>query len=169
MWLSVAESAVNVAFMRALAGILEWGACGCKEAALHEQLDPGERLEMRFSPLFHWLLAALGMGQNRTGVVLTPLDVQVRAGSFGVTISREQIASVRECSSPWWAPAGVHTNFRGRWIVDGGPGRLVRLELSPPALGKNLGLRISIKRLDLGLEDNAGFMSKLGATRLADD
>ncbi len=134
-----------------------------------EALGAGEELEIRFSPWIHWFLRVFGMTRNRTGVVLTPHDVRVDAGGFHVTVSRGQIASVRECSSPWWAKAGVHTDFRGRWIVDGGTGRLARLDLTPPAHGRMAGRTVSIRRLDLGLQDNAGFVAKLAATRLADD
>jgi hypothetical protein len=126
-------------------------------------------MEIRFSPWFRWLLTAFGMSQGRTGVLISAADVRVRASGFRLTIAREQIAAVRECAAPVWAPAGVHTDFRGRWIIDGGPGRLVRLDLSPPAQGKNLGVPISVKRLDLGMADNAAFVARLGAARLADD
>ena len=136
---------------------------------MQEPVGAGEQLEIHFSPWFRWFLRALGMGPKRTGIVLTPHEVQVRAGSFRVRVCRDQIASVRECSPPWWAPAGVHTDFRGRWIVDGGPGRLVRLDLSPPAQGRMAGVTVSIRRLDLGLEDNASFAAKLAAARLGDD
>src|SRR5690349_8336489 len=72
------------------------------------------------------------MGPKRTGIVLTEHDVQVKAGGFRVAVSRDQVASVSQCSPPWWALAGVHTDLRGRWIVDGGPGRLVRLDFHRP-------------------------------------
>ena len=128
-----------------------------------EPMGAGEQVELHFSPWIRWFLRAVGMGPKRTGIVLTPDEVRVRAGSFRVTVSRDQIASVRESSPPWWAQAGVHTDFRGRWIVDGGPGRLVRLDLSPPARGRLAGMTVSIRRLDLGLEDTAGFVAKLGS------
>lgn len=134
-----------------------------------EVLSTGEQLEIHFSPWISWLLHVFGMSQKTTGVVLTPHDVRVKAGAFHVTVSRDQIASVRECSSPWWAKAGVHTDFRGRWVVDGGTSRLVRLDLTPPAHGRVARRTVSIRRLDLGLEDNAAFVAKLAAARLADD
>jgi hypothetical protein len=131
---------------------------------LHDQLGVGEQLEIHFSPWIRWFLRAFGMGPKRTGIVLTPHEVQVRAGHFRVIISRDQITSVRECSAPWWM-AGVHTDFRGRWIVNGGPGRLVRLDLSPPVEGRMAGMTVSIRRLDVGLEDNARFLAKLASPR----
>ena len=136
---------------------------------MQEPLGAGEQLEIHFSPWIRWFLRALGLGPKRTRIVLTPHEVQVKAGSFRVTVSRDQIASVRECSPPWWALAGVHTDFRGRWVVDGGGSRLVRLDLSPPARGRTAGVMVSIRRLDLGLEDNASFVTKLAVARLGDD
>lgn len=131
---------------------------------MREPLGAGEQLEIHFSPRFRWFLRALGLGPKRTGIMLTRHEVQVMAGLFHVTVSRDQIASVRECSSPWWALAGVHTDFRGRWVVDGGPGRLVRLDLSPPAQGRVASMTVSIRRLDLGLEDNASLVTKLASS-----
>jgi hypothetical protein len=133
---------------------------------LQEPLGVGEQVEIHFSPWIRWFLRALGMGPKRTGIVLTPDEVQVKAGSFRVMVSRDQIASVRECSPPRWAQAGVHTDLRGRWIIDGGPGRLVRLDLSPPAQGQMAGMTVSVRRLDLGLEDSASFMAKLASSRV---
>ena len=131
---------------------------------MQEPLGAGEQLEIHFSPWIRWFLHALGMGPKRTGIVLTPHEVQVKAGSFRVTVSRDQIVSVRECSPPWWGLAGVHTDFRGRWVVDGGPRCLVRLDLSPPARGRVAGMTVTIRRLDLGVEDNASFVTKLASS-----
>jgi hypothetical protein len=39
------------------------------------------------------------------------------------TVPLDHIVAVSECSAPWWAQAGVHTDFCGRWIINGGPGR----------------------------------------------
>ena len=87
--------------------------------------------QVRFSPRLRWLLRALGMGPKRTGLVLTSYEVRVKAGGFQTTVPLDHIVAVSECPAPWWAQAGVHTDFRGRWIINGGPGRLVRLGLSP--------------------------------------
>lgn len=131
---------------------------------MREPPGTGEQWEIRFSPRIRWFLRALGMGPKRTGIVLTPHDVRVRAGGFRVTVSRDHIASVSERPAPWWAQAGVHTDFRGRWIVNGGPGCLVRLVLAPPAQGRMAGMTVSIWRLDLGLQDNASFAVKLASS-----
>ena len=123
------------------------------------------REQLHFSPRLRWLLRAVGMGPKRTGIVLTPDELQVRAGGFGLTIPLDRIASVSECPAPWWAQAGVHTDFRGRWIINGGPGRLVRLDLAPPAEALILGRRLSVRRLDIGVEDDVGFLAKLSEAR----
>jgi hypothetical protein len=121
--------------------------------------------QVRFSPRLRWLLRALGMGPKRTGLVLTPYEVRVKAGGFQTTVPLDHIVAVSECPAPWWAQAGVHTDFRGRWIINGGPGRLVRLGLSPSVEARILGMRLPVRRLDVGLEDNAGFLARLSELR----
>jgi len=121
--------------------------------------------QVRFSPRLRWLLRALGMGPKRTGLVLTSYEVRVKAGGFQTTVPLDHIVAVSECPAPWWAQAGVHTDFRGRWIINGGPGRLVRLDLSPSVEARILGMRLPVRRLDVGLEDNAGFLARLSELR----
>jgi len=121
--------------------------------------------QVRFSPRLRWLLRALGMGPKRTGLVLTSYEVRVKAGGFQTTVPLDHIVAVSECPAPWWAQAGVHTDFRGRWIINGGPGRLVRLGLSPSVEARILGMRLPVRRLDVGLEDNAGFLARLSELR----
>jgi hypothetical protein len=122
-----------------------------------------ERFEIRFSPRLRWLLTAFGMGPRRTGVQLSDNSLRVRAGLFSVEVPRSAIRAVSEVPAPWWAKAGVHTDLRGRWIVNGAPGRLVRLQLSPPATASTAGIRVTIRRLDLGLTDNERLTQMLSA------
>ena len=44
--------------------------------------------------------------------------------------------------APWWALAGVHTNLRGRWIVNGASGDAVRFDLSTPVEGRRSAARV---------------------------
>jgi hypothetical protein len=124
--------------------------------------DTRERFEIRFSPRIRWLLRGLGMSPRRTEVVLSSGELRVRAGALRVEIPTYCIASVTEAKAPWWL-AGVHTDFRGRWIVNGAPGRMVRLDLSQPVRAKLARFNVTIRRLDLALADNALFRERLAA------
>jgi hypothetical protein len=120
-----------------------------------------ERFELRFSPRLRWLLTALGMGPGRTAVVLSADSLRVRTGMFRVEVPRSAIAAASEVRAPWWAIAGVHTDLRGRWIVNGAAGRLVRLRLSPPAEASMARVRVRVRRLDIGLVDGGRLVQEL--------
>jgi hypothetical protein len=126
---------------------------------------PAERFDIRLSPTIGWLLRGLGMGPKRSGLVLAPPRLQVRAGLFRADIPLSDIVSVRETSAPWWALAGIHTDLRGRWVINGAPGRLVRLDLAQPVRGQMAGVPVRIRRLDVGLSDNAGLIRELASHR----
>jgi hypothetical protein len=121
-----------------------------------------ERFELRYSPRLRWLLTAFGMGPRRTAVLLSRDSLQVRAGMFRVEVPRSAITAVSEVPAPWWAMAGVHTDLHGCWIVNGAPGRLVRLQLSPPARASMAGIRVGVRCLDVGLTDNERLTQMLG-------
>jgi hypothetical protein len=122
-----------------------------------------ERFEIRFTPRLRWLLGAFGMGPRRCTVLLSGDSLRVRAGLFRVEAPRSAITAVSEVPAPWWALAGVHTDLRGRWIVNGAPGRLVRLRLSPPARASLAGLPVTVRCLDVGLTDSERLTQSLTA------
>jgi len=123
---------------------------------------PVERFDIRFSPRIRWLLRGFGMGPARSGVLLAADSLQARVGSFRVETPRSVITAVSEVRAPWWAVAGVHTDLRGRWIINGGPGSLVRLELAQPVTASVGRLHVRLRRLDVGLTDNARLARMLG-------
>jgi hypothetical protein len=128
-----------------------------------ESETPLERFDIRFSPRIRWLLTIFGMGPSRTAVLVSQDSLRVKAGMFRVEIPRSRIAAVDEVRAPRWAMAGVHTNLRSRWIVNGAPGSLVRVRLSEPATASIAGLHVRLRSLDIGLTENARLMQILGA------
>jgi len=123
--------------------------------------EPGERLGLRYWPGSRWLLTLLGMGPRRAGVVLTGSELRVRAWPFRLVVPLTAPAAVRLDRAPWWALVGVHTSTRGRWIVTGAPGSVVRLDLAEPCEGTFAGIRIRVTRLDVGTVDDAGLLRRL--------
>lgn len=123
--------------------------------------DHARRFEIRIAPWSRWLLRVAGVGGPRSGLFLAPETVTVRAGGFRVAIPRSDIADVGRARAPWWALGGVHTTLRGRWIVNGASGQVVRLDLSRPVEGRMAGFRTRVRRLDVGLVDDDALLEAL--------
>jgi hypothetical protein len=103
------------------------------------------------------ILAASGMGRRRVRVVLTDAQLQVRAGIwFRADIDRAALRRVSCQRDVWWA-IGVHTDFRGRWLVNGSPRGIVAIDFDPPARARMAGIIVKVRRLGLSLEDPDGF------------
>ena len=121
----------------------------------------GERLGLRYWHGTRWLLTLLGMGPRRSGATLAEAGLQVRAWPFRVDVPLSSIAAASADRAPWWALAGVHTSTRGRWIVTGAPGPVVRLDLARPCTGRLAGIPVRVSRLDVGTADDAGLLRRL--------
>ena len=114
---------------------------------------------MRYARWMRPLLALSGLGARRVKVELSDTELVVRAGVwFRVTIARASIRAVERRDDSWWA-IGVHTDFRGGWIVNGSPRGMVVVNLDPPARARASGLSVKVKRLALSLEDPEAFIS----------
>ena len=61
---------------------------------------------------------------------------------------------------PW--AVGVHSNFRGRWVVNGSSLGIVELGLEPAARARTAIFPIAVKVLGLGLRDPEGLLKTLG-------
>lgn len=126
-----------------------------------ETILPGERFALRYWRGTRWLLTLLGLGPRRAGVTLTGSELRVRAWPLRLVVPLSAVASAGEGRAPWWALVGVHTSTRGRWIVSGAPGHVVRLDLAEPCEGTFAGLRVRVSRLDVGTADDAGLLRML--------
>ena len=94
-------------------------------------------------------------------------EVVVRMGwAFQARIPRNRLVRAWVGSDAWFFGIGVHTNLRGRWVVNGSPDRIVSLEVDPPAPGRALGVPVRVRRLDVSLEDPQGFLNALKAPHL---
>lgn len=110
-----------------------------------------------------WLFRLLGMGPRRSGVTVTGTELRVRAFPFRIDVPNSAVASAGEARTPWWAIFGVHTNSRGRWVINAALGPLVRVGLAIPQPAGFFGLRVRVSRLDLGVTDTAGLLHRVGA------
>ncbi len=117
---------------------------------------------IRYAHRFAWLFQLSGLGPRSSGVTVDDSSVTVRMGwAFTATIPRASIVQAQADGVPWLFGIGVHTNLRGRWVVNGAPDHIVTLEISPPAPGRALGFPIQLRRLDVSLDDPAGLLRVL--------
>jgi hypothetical protein len=121
------------------------------------------RFDVHYSRWWRWLFSISGLGPRWTAVELRENELYVRMGwAFRATIPRSSIATAARAPDWYWA-IGVHTNLKGSWLVNGSPHGLVSLELSPPVEGRCAGIRVTVRRLGLGLVDPDSFLTALGA------
>jgi len=119
---------------------------------------------IRYSRWLRWPFVVLGMGPRRSGVELDGAWLTVRMGPwFRARIPRACVTDPRLEPDVWWA-IGVHTDFRGTWLVNGSAKGIVSVTLEPPAEATAIGFHVRPKRLALGLEDPEGFIAALGGS-----
>ena len=113
---------------------------------------------VRFSPWLRPLFVLLGMAPRRSEVTVGEDSIQVRLGwAFRAEVPIASVRSVSRTPDVWWA-VGVHTDMRGRWIVNGSPRGMVAFELDPAVRGRGIGLGVRIRRLLLSLEEPDAFV-----------
>jgi len=116
---------------------------------------------LRYARWMRPILAATGMGPRWVKIELSDTDLTVRAGLwFTGIIPRSSIRAFGRQRDAWWA-IGVHTDFRGAWLVNGSPRNIVMLTVDPPARARMAGISVKVKRLGLSLEDPDAFMAAL--------
>ena len=81
--------------------------------------------------------------------------------AFRATIPRTSIQWARRAPDEPWA-VGVHSNFRGRWLVNGSSLGIVELGLEPAARARTAVFPVTVKVLGLGLRDPEGLLKTLG-------
>jgi hypothetical protein len=119
---------------------------------------------LRYSGAVRWLLSPLGLGPSHSGVELYQGFVRVRMGwAFRADVARSSIAAARRSPRTIRWTAGAHTDFRGRWLVNGAGSGIVELTIDPPAEGWSGGFPIRPRSLMVALEDPDGFLAALGA------
>lgn len=120
------------------------------------------RFPIRYSPRFTWLFVPLFLGPRHAEVRLGADALHVRMGwAFDATIPRASIRWARRAHDEVWA-IGVHTSFRGRWIVNGSSTGMVDLGIDPPAPAITGPFPARLRMLSLGLRDPEGFLAALG-------
>ncbi len=117
---------------------------------------------IRYSPRFTWLFMPLMMGPRHSEVRLTADALHVRMGwAFRAEIPRSSIRWARRAPEETWA-VGVHSNFRGRWLVNGSSLGIVEIGLEPRARARSAIFPITVSVLGLGLRDPEGLLKTLG-------
>jgi hypothetical protein len=128
--------------------------------------EGGEERTFAFSyaailrPLFY----VMGMSPAHTRVVLRADDLAVQFGvngwGFKAAVPLRLITAV-ERDDAWVTGAGVHGNFSGTWLVNGGNTGMVRVLCAPGATARVCGFTCSLRNLRMSLERPDEFMTCL--------
>jgi hypothetical protein len=104
----------------------------------------------------------MGLGPAHSGADVFQGFVRVWMGwAFHSDIPRTSITAARIYPGVIRWTAGAHTNFRGRWLVNGAGSGIVELTVDPPSEGWTSGFPIHLRSLLIGLEDPDGFLRAL--------
>jgi hypothetical protein len=113
------------------------------------------------NPAMRTLLSTLLVRGRETRVDLDDADLDVRMGwLFQVRLPRTSITSAREDHRRVYG-WGVHTSFRGRWLVNTASQGQVRLTIDPPARGRCTGVPVTVRELRLSLQEPQAFLAAL--------
>jgi hypothetical protein len=127
-------------------------------------MSPTRRFPIRFSRWLEWLFIFVGLGPSGSFVEVGDEDVRIRMGwGFRLRVPRSSIRSAARWRDAWWA-VGIHTNFRGGWLVNGSPKGIVGLQVDPRARGFFFGVPIRPKRVGIGVIDPDGLLAALQGT-----
>jgi hypothetical protein len=118
---------------------------------------------MRFPILFTGLnkaMVVVGIRPSSSDVEVDGDTIAVRMGyAFRARIPQASLRTA-EADHGRVAGWGVH-GWRGRWLVNGSSGNLVRLELDPPARAHVLGVPVRLRQLRVSMVDPDGFLGAL--------
>jgi hypothetical protein len=102
----------------------------------------------------------LAGGRGRSGVEVSPDQIQVQMGDFKQTVPRASIRSVSRSEADVGKTVGMH-HRSGRWLVNGSADGLVELTIEPPVYRHEMFIRWKVKSLTLSLADPDGFIAAL--------
>lgn len=122
-----------------------------------DHVDGDDRFAFRFGSRVPWGLRLRRMTPERSSVVITAEQLEIRAGTWWEDIPLDDIARVTVIEWPDRARPGIHRRLPGTWLVAAAPGRLAAVERRPRA-------EVTIPRidrLDLGLVDPDAFAERL--------
>jgi hypothetical protein len=122
------------------------------------------RFPIRVSPGNSVLFRALLILPSASYVELDENTIHVRLGwAFSARIPRRLVVAAGPGKRPTIPlTAGAH-GWNGRWLVNGAPDGIVKVELSEPTRAFTAGFPIRLKVLAVSLEDPDGFLAALGA------
>jgi hypothetical protein len=118
-----------------------------------------QRFPVRFTGV-NKAMRLLGLRPANSYVEVGDETLEVRMGpTFFASVPRRQVVSAQPDDAPvrGW---GVH-GWRGTWLVNGSSRGLVRIEVSPAARARVLGVPVSVRVLRVAVEDPHGLVEAL--------
>jgi len=122
------------------------------------------RFPIRFSSPNGILFKGLLILPSASYVELADDTVGVRLGwAFSARVPRRLVAAAGPGRRPRIPlTAGAH-GWAGRWLVNGSPDGIVKVDLAEPVRAYVAGFPIRLRELAVSLEDPEGFLGALGA------
>ena len=112
------------------------------------------RFAIRYSTLNRTVLALMGMGAARSGVWVDGETVRVAMGwGFRAEFPRQDVHPVDPGTGTVLDSLGGVHGWDGRWIVSGAPDGLVRVDLTPEARARVMGIPVRLASLRVSVED----------------
>jgi hypothetical protein len=120
------------------------------------------RYPIAYSRLMRALGGALGLGPRGSRVEVGEAEVDVRMGwGFRARFPREAVKSA-EPSRQLYISQGIHGR-KGRWLVNGSPRGVVRIELAGDHRARVLGRQVRLSVLEVSVEDPDALVAALVA------
>jgi hypothetical protein len=117
--------------------------------------------QIRYTGINLPILKTVGMGPSFSRVTVTDDHVHVKMGwAINAIIPRSQITSAVRSTKPRLMGWGVHGLF-GKWTVNGSDEGIVKLTIDPAIHAKSIIFGITIRELNISLEDPGGFLAEL--------
>jgi hypothetical protein len=122
------------------------------------------RFPIRSTAANRLLFQALLILPSASYVELDGDTIHVRLGwAFSARIPRRLVAGAGPGRPPRIRlTAGAH-GWNGRWLVNGAPDGIVKIDLAEPVRASVSGFPIRLRQLMVSLEDTDGFLHALGA------
>lgn len=120
------------------------------------------RFPIAYSKPMRFLAGALGLGPRGAWIDIGQADIEVRMGwAFHARFPRSSVkAAAHSKRRP--ISQGVHGG-KGRWLVNGTTGGLVRIDLAPDQAARVLGRRVALSTLEVSAEDPEALLTGIGA------
>ncbi len=123
------------------------------------------RFPIKFETSYAWLSRALLIAPSDSYVEISGNEVSVRMGwAFRAKFDRSCIVGAAPVGQRVPLTRGVH-GWGGRWLVNGAGDGILAIDLEPRQRAYVMGIPVSLRQLNVSVDDATALASALGAAR----